>query len=151
MKDVWGDLKQIINPGDADDHIKVVLRAESGLVAEVELTYACALPLPAWVVMGSRGTLVSDGTTSRIRYTKARRLPKMKATDSHMVATRTYGSGETIEFEEKTMPSRLEPKRRFYDYLRESIRKGKPLFVTPESVRQVMWVIQQARKGTPFA
>ncbi len=151
VKDVWGDLKQIINPGDADDHIKVVLRAESGLVAEVELTYACALPLPAWVVMGSRGTLVSDGTTSRIRYTKARRLPKMKATDSHMVATRTYGSGETIEFEEKTMPSRLEPKRRFYDYLRESIRKGKPLFVTPESVRQVMWVIQQARKGTPFA
>ena len=149
--DVWGDLKQVINPGDADDHVKVAVRGESGMVVEVEVTYACALPLPAWVVMGSRGTLVSDGTTSRLRYTKARKLPRMKVNDSHMVATRKYGSGETIEFEEKTMPTKLEPKKDFYDSLYDSIRKGKPLFVTPESVRQVMWVMQQARKGTAFA
>ena len=151
VKDAWGDLKQIVNPGDADDHIKVVVRAESGMVGEVEISYACALALPAWVVMGSRGTLVSDGTTSRLRYTKARKLPRMKVNDSHMVATRKYGSGETIEFEEKTMPTTLEPKKDFYDSLYDSIRKGKPLFVTPESVRQVMWVMQRARKGTAFA
>lgn len=149
--DVWGDLKQIVNPGDADDHVKVVVRAKSGMVAEVENTYACALPLPTWTVMGSRGTLVSDGKKARIKYTKARKLPKMKVIDSHMVATRKYGSGETIQFEEKTLPTPPAPKRNFYDYLYDSIRKGKPLFVTPESVRQVMWVIQQARKGTPFA
>jgi scyllo-inositol 2-dehydrogenase (NADP+) len=149
-KEVWGDLKQIITPGDADDQVKVVVRGETGMVVEVELSYACALPLPAWIVMGSRGTLISDGKTSRIRYTKARKLPKMKATDSHMVATRSYAAVETIEFEEEQVPSSLEPKRTFYDYLHDSIRKGKPLFVTPDSVRQVMWVIQQARKGTPF-
>lgn len=151
VKDAWGDLKQIVNPGDADDHNKVVLRAQSGMVGEVEVTYACALPLPAWVVMGSRGTLVSDGKTSRLRYTKARTLPRMKVNDSHMVATRKYGSGETIEFEEKTMPTKLAPKKDFYDSLYDSIRKGTPLFVTPESARQVMWVMQQARKGSPFA
>jgi predicted dehydrogenase len=150
VKEVFGDLQQIINPGDADDHVKVVIRAESGMTADVELSYACALPMPAWVVMGSRGTLVSDGQTSKLRYTKAKKLPKMKAIDSHMVATRTYGSGEKIEFEEKSMPSRATSKRSFYDYLYDSIRKGKPLFVTPESVRQTMYVLQQARKGTAF-
>ncbi|MCJ7749877.1 MAG: Gfo/Idh/MocA family oxidoreductase, partial [Armatimonadetes bacterium] len=124
VQDAWGDLKQIVNPGDADDHIKVVVRAESGMVGEVEVTYACALPLPAWIVMGSRGTLVSDGKTSRLRCTKARKLPRMKVNDSHMVATRKYGSGETIEFEEKTMPTKLAPKKDFYDSLYDSIRKG---------------------------
>jgi len=150
VKEAWGDLKQIVNPGDADDHIKVLVRAESGMVGEVELTYACALDLPLWVVMGSRGTLISDRRACRLRYTKAPKLPKMKADDSHMVATRAYGSGEKIAFEEKSLPAKLEPRRNFYDHLYGSIRKGKPLFVTPESVRQVMWVMQQGRKGSPF-
>ena len=59
--------------------------------------------------------------------------------------------GELFEFEEKTMPTKLAPKKDFYDSLYDSIRKDKPLFVTPESVRQLMWVMQQARKGTAFA
>lgn len=150
VKDVFGDLQQIINPGDADDHFKIVIRAESGVMIDVESSYACALPLPNWVIMGSRGTLMSDGETSTLRYTKARKLPKMEAIDSHMVATRKYGSGEAIEFKEETMPSAEQPKRNFYDYLYDSIRKGKPLFVTPESVRQTMYVLHQARKGTAF-
>jgi hypothetical protein len=120
------------------------------MVAEIELSYACAMPMPAWVVMGSRGTLVSDGRTSKLRYARAKKLPRMKAIDSHMVATRTYGSGEMIEFEEETMPSSVAPKRNFYDHLYDSIRKGKPLFVTSESVRQTMYVLHQARKGTAF-
>ena len=147
---VFGDLQQIINPGDVEDHVKVVVRGESGMVVEVESTMVCALPLTAWVVMGSRGTLVSDGQTSRLRYTKLKKLPAVKPIDSHVVESRRYGFGEVIEFAEETMPTALAPKRKYYDYLYDSIRKGKPLFVTPESVRQVIYVLQQARKGTAF-
>jgi hypothetical protein len=66
--------------------------------------------------------------------------------------TRTYGviGGETIVFKEEERPSTLPPKKTFYDYLYDTIRKGKPLFVTPESVRVTMSVIDRARKGTPF-
>lgn len=149
-KAVFGDLQQILIPGDAEDHVKVVMRAESGMVADVEVTTACAIPLPAWVVMGDRGTLVSDGRTSRLRYLETKKLPPLRAIDKPSVEGRRYGVGETLSFREETMPSSSPSPRDFYDYLYDSIRNGKPLLVTPESVRYTMWVLQQARKGTAF-
>jgi len=56
-----------------------------------------------------------------------------------------------IKFAEKTMPTAAKSKKNFYDYLYDTLRRGKPLFITPESVRNTMWVVQQARKGTKFA
>jgi len=66
------------------------------------------------------------------------------------VPSRAYDRLDTIEFKQEEMPSSAPSKRNFYDYLYDSIRKGKPLLVTPESVRHTMYVLQQARKGTPF-
>lgn len=151
VKDVWGDLQQILNPGDVEDHVKVVVRAESGLGLDIEVTTACALPLPSWVLMGERGSLVSDGTTVKLRYTASKRLPKLKPVDDTAAVGRRYGTGEHIKFVEKQFPAGAKKVPSFYDSLYESIRKGKPLLVTPESVRQTMQVLQRARKGTLFA
>lgn len=149
-KAVFGDLQQVLNPGDTEDHVKVVIRAESGMVADVEVTTACATPPPAWVVMGDRGSLVSDGKTFRLRYYVGPKLRPLRPVDSTMVASRTYGTGETIPFKEETVPAASPSKRSFYDYLYDSIRRGKPLLVTPESVQRTMSVLQAARKGTTF-
>jgi predicted dehydrogenase len=149
VKDVFGDLQRVLIPGDAEDHVKVVIRAESGMVADVEVTTAVAASPYAWVLMGSKGTLVSDGRTSRLRY-HTQKLSRLRPIDKHLVPTRTYGVGERIEFKQEEMPSSAPSQRNFYDYLYDSIRKGKPLFVTPESVRPTMYVLQHARKGTMF-
>ena len=144
----FGDLQQILNPGDVEDHVKVVFRAQSGMLGEVEVTQ-CALPLPAWVVLGTRGTLVSDGREFRLRYVVGRLKP-LTPIDSKAVAGRRYGTGEKVAFKEETLPAASEVKRGFYDYLYDSLRKGKPLYVTPESVRNTMEVLRLARKGTRF-
>ena len=152
VKDVFGDLQCVQDPGDTEDHVKVIIRAESGMVADVEVTTAVAIAPYAWVVMGSKGTLVSDGRTSRLRY-HSQKLPKVRPVASHMVPTRAYGiigGGEKISFKEEEMPSSSPSKKDFYDYLYDTIRRGKPLLVTPESVRPTMYVLQHARKGTPF-
>jgi scyllo-inositol 2-dehydrogenase (NADP+) len=145
---VFGDLQQILNPGDVEDHAKVVFRTEKGMLADVEVTQ-CALPLPAWVVLGTRGTLISDGQTVRLRYL-AGKLKPLKPIDAKAVAGRRYGTGEKLEFKEETLPVATEMKRVYYDHLYDSIRKGKPLLVTPESVRNTMAVLRLARKGTRF-
>jgi len=146
---VFGDLQCVLNPGDTEDHLKVVIRAESGMVADVEVSTAVAIAPYAWVLMGSRGTLISDGETSRLRY-HTQKLPRLQPVDKHLVPSRAYDRLDTIEFKQEEMPSSAPSKRNFYDYLYDSIRKGKPLLVTPESVRHTMYVLQQARKGTPF-
>jgi scyllo-inositol 2-dehydrogenase (NADP+) len=123
VKDVFGDLQCILNPGDTEDHIKVIIRAESGMVA--------------------------DGKKSRLRY-HAQKLPRLRPIDKHLVPTRRYGTGEKIAFKEEEVPSSAPAKKEYYDCLYDSIRKGKPLAVTPESVRPTMYVLQHARKGTMF-
>lgn len=150
VQDVFGDLQRVVNPGDADDHVKVVIRAEGGQIADVEVSSACALPLPMWTIMGSKGTLVSDGKVSRLRYYE-KQLPDADPIDSTAVADRRYGFGEKLAFREESMPSAAAVKQGFYDRFYGSLREGKPLFVTPESVRQVMWVLHRARRGTAFS
>jgi predicted dehydrogenase len=151
VKDVFGDLQCVQDPGDTEDHVKVVIRAESGMVGDVEVSTAVAIAPFAWALIGSKGTLVSDGGTSRLRY-HSQKLPRVRPVDSHMVPTRSYGiiGGEVITFKEEEMPSSSPSKKNFYDYLYDTIRKGKPLFVKPESVRPTMYVLQHARKGTLF-
>ncbi len=148
---VFGDLQQILNPGDVEDHVKVVFRTESGAVGEVQLA-VCALPLPTWVVMGTRGSLVCDGKTSKLRYMKGK-LSALKPMDSTAVPNRQYGipGGDTIEFVEEEIPATASSPKNFYDYLYDSLRKGKPLLVTAQSVRRTMEVVKLARRGTKFA
>ena len=42
IMDVFGDLQQILQPGDTEDHAKVVMRGENGRVIDLELTSASA-------------------------------------------------------------------------------------------------------------
>jgi len=146
---VFGDLQQILNPGDVEDHVKVVMRTEKGMVADVELAVS-ALPFPSWVLMGTKGTLVCQGSTSKLRYV-AGKLKLLKPIDAKAVAGRRYGTGEKIEFVEEEIPAAAESKKKYYDYLYDTLRRGKPLFVTPESVWRTMQVLKLARKGTKFA
>jgi predicted dehydrogenase len=151
VKDVWGDLQQILNPGDVEDHAKVVLRTQDGTVADIEVTSVCALSPPDWVLMGRRGTLISAGGKSRLRYVADERLPELVPVDAPAAADRRYGADETISFIEREEPASSGERRSFYDYLYESLRGGRPLLVTPESVRRTMEVVERARMGTPFA
>jgi len=148
-KDVFGHIQHVLNPGDADDHDAITIRGESGQVAVVEVTSVCSQPLPSWVLMGTKGTLVGDEKRFRLRYYR-KALPRVAPVDSTAVAGRRYGFGEQIPWEEETVDAAVPVKKDFYDHLYDSMRKGKPLFVSPESVRQTMWVLHQARRGTLF-
>ena len=147
---VFGDLQQILNPGDVEDHVKVVFRAESGMVADVEITQS-ALPLPPWVVLGHAGHAGVGRAECAAALCGGQAASLSSRLTPRPCAGRKYGTGEKLEFKEETLPAGLEPKRNFYDYLADSIRKGKPLFVSPESVRNTMEVLRLARKGTQFA
>lgn len=67
--DCWADIRSVISIGDADDHIKLLLRTESGRVADIEISGAHTLPGREIEIQGSKGTLVypEDGRI-KMRY-----------------------------------------------------------------------------------
>lgn len=147
VKDVWGDLKHTVTAGDADDFMKVILRGENGRVIEVEQSYACAFPQPTWLVAGTCGTMEIRGNEAHIKYFDPRKVKPIEVVEEPP-ADRQYGNDDRLPWREKKLE--VKPKKKapnFYDNLYDAIRRGKPLLITPESVREQIRVLDLVRKS----
>ena len=149
--DVFGDLQQILQPGDTEDHLKVVMRGENGRVIDLELTSACTASLPSWTLMGTRGTLTVTEGTAVLHYVKDDLAP-LEAIDKPLAAERKYGveGGDEIEFEKVELEAKAPPGTSFYDQLYDAIRNSSPPPVDPATARETIRVMSEARKGTRF-
>ncbi|HOJ40701.1 MAG TPA: Gfo/Idh/MocA family oxidoreductase, partial [bacterium] len=59
-------MDRALSLGDADDHVKIVLKARNAPVIDLEISSACAYPQENWLVMGTRGGL--HGTFSHLSW-----------------------------------------------------------------------------------
>jgi len=148
VHDVWGDIKHTVGAGDADDHVKICIRSTKGRLFELEMSYACAIPQPSWLVCGTAGTMqIADGKAA-IKYFDPRRAPAVKLITS-APAGRRYGNDDRLPWKEKTV--KAVPKKAYpdiYDSLYRSVRKHSPLLVTPQSVLQAMKVMDAVRRSS---
>ncbi len=56
VKTVYGQLRQVINPGDVEDNFMAILTTASGIILACEYSIGVD-QLPNWVVQGDRGTI----------------------------------------------------------------------------------------------
>ena len=69
VKSVYGQLRQVINPGDVEDAFNVVLTTETGVILACEYTIAVN-KLPNWVIQGDRGTIFVKDKSVEIHQVK---------------------------------------------------------------------------------
>jgi scyllo-inositol 2-dehydrogenase (NADP+) len=153
IKTIVGDLQQIASAGDVEDHVKLFLRGENGVTADLEVSNAQSLPapLPKWILCGTHGTLTCDGTKSIIRYFDPAHVQPLPPIDAP-AADRKFGNDDKLPWQEKTMNVEdRSDKRTFYDNVFEVLREDKPMRVTLDQVRELMRVIAVTRKGTNFS
>ncbi|MDF9832185.1 scyllo-inositol 2-dehydrogenase (NADP+) [Ereboglobus sp. PH5-5] len=67
VRNVWSYLRRVLTPGDADDHARIMLESENGVVVEIEISNSVALPAPCCAIYGDRGTLVCGQEQKEIR------------------------------------------------------------------------------------
>lgn len=146
---VFGNLQRVVSPGDAEDHVKVVLVGQNGRLVDVEVTAVCAQPLPKWVVMGSCGTMVVQHRTSHIRYYDPAQVEPLEVVHESP-PDRSYGQ-DALPWQERTEDAAVEPELDFYASLYAAIRHGEPPIVTPEEARELIRVMDLCRDGSEFA
>lgn len=156
IRDVWGDVKQVFNPGDAEDDIKAIIRAESGMTLDIDMTSVNAAPEPSWVVLGNCGTLWIQNDQAHLQFFDPKQLPPLQATDLHRAIDKNEAVGVQPSTEIPWQTRQEAPRPRgayqdFYDNLSGAIRQHKPLLVEPESALRTYEVLDQIRAGTPFA
>jgi len=151
--DVWADLKLIAAAGDAEDHVKLLIRGETGIVADIEISGATAFAQTPWTLLGTTGSLIIDAKNQcRLKYFDGAKLPPVKVSDetpagragSHFSGAEEIG---WIEEEFAAAPARL---RNFWVELYRTLRTGVEFPITLEQARENMRVISLAKEGTAF-
>lgn len=151
---IWSDLRRIAAAGDAEDHVHIILKGgQNSLVVDLEISGGVALSEPVYTVFGSKGALSSNEKTIKLRHLKPGATLSKRKSREGTPELGTFGSPDKLSWVEKEIP--VKPKARcncgdIWAHLHAAIRQGKPFPIKLSEAMQVMEVISQARRGTPY-
>lgn len=142
VRSAWGDLKRLINPGDAEDQFTAVLTMDDGALVIAEFGVGAAV-LPTWVVQGTRGTIVvrdmdlevhraaGAGSSGEYRSAPDIVVEREDLRVGHGVApTNRYGDAAVI-----------------YRHIARALRGEEPYAVTVESALELTRVLDAVRRS----
>lgn len=143
--ELFVDLQQVLTLGDTEDHVKIVLRGEDCPTIDVELTNASAFPQDRWMVLGDRGGLRGDTDHLQWRTIDWDALPSRSLETTPSSSVRDYNKDDIQWTEHAWHRPADEPREyaRFYLDLYDTIRHGRPLEITPQSVRRLITVLER--------
>jgi predicted dehydrogenase len=149
---VTADLQRTLTSGDAEDHVKILLRSADGLMPaaptiEVEISDACAYPQDAWHIMGTAGGLRGSSQRLEWKWVDFSALPPRPVDASPAAAERKFNREQLIWQERRweKPPERKPAYSAFYTDLHRSLTQGLPPAITPQSVRRTLAVLEQCR------
>ena len=80
VAEIWSDLKKIAAVGDAEDHLKIILKGKNGRVVDIEISGGTALSQPEYIIFGAKGALTCQGDDIHLKYIDPRqKMPAIKA------------------------------------------------------------------------
>ena len=150
VREVFSDLKLITNVGDAENHVRIILKGENGRIADMLVSSVDAFPEPKWTVLGSQGSLTSDGKTTHIKRFRMEDLPPYAVRRGPSL-NRAYDFGDNkVPFIEEEIPATADLPGDLYDNLHAVLKKGAKQDIVLEDVREVVRITEAARKKDGF-
>jgi predicted dehydrogenase len=145
--DVYCQMERTLTIGDAEDHVKLLLRMDGAPMVDLEVSSACAFGRDSWHIMGTRGGLVGSASSLQWKHINPADLPQ-RAVDRRPTPDRSYNREEYKWHETQWRREDYEGPGElgYYIDLYESIRAGSPLPVTAASVRRVVWVMEECHR-----
>ncbi len=152
MPEVLNIMDNVNTFGDAEDHVKLILRRKGRPTVDLEISSCCSYNPYTYVVYGSRGSLAGTMTHLEWKYYKDSEAPKQELISGPM-PNRAYCYEKLDMHEEKWDAPEEAVKNlfdymatRFYNNLYDVLVSGAPLAVPVEQVRQQIAVIQEAHR-----
>ncbi len=151
VTDVLCDMRHISDAGDVEDHVKLIARTKKGITLDLELSSSSAVTqkAPGWTILGTCGAMTIDDGLATLKYFDPKKVKPLKVDTTPAAAGRKYIRVDDLPW--KTLKKKAEGKNigGFYDWVPDSIRKGKAFRVKPSEVREVVRLIELARKQNP--
>ena len=147
--EVLCDMRGVQTLGDAEDHVKIVLKAEDAPTVDIEITATSAYSYDKWQVMGTQGGLKSEGRGLKWKYFNPENLPERKLQEGPIADERSYCRDEIPWEEEQTWEpgeDTVQDNIAYYLELYDRIQKGEQPGITPESVRRQIALIEKCHE-----
>ncbi len=151
VRGVYSCLRRLLTPGDADDHVRIILEGENDAVAELEISNSVALPGPYCMIYGDRGSLSyeQDQKNIQLRYLDPQfRWPEAAAEAGTPARGKAYGADPELPWIEETR--KVEPDTSLWlqveiniaGHLYDTIRKGIPFPVKSSEALEVVRITE---------
>lgn len=130
---------------EVDDNIRLLLRFESGVSAQLEMATNCFIPQPRWHVSGTGGTMVVEDWSCQGRIVRLRPEGEMTWEDDIVYTeagpTRTMAPRPKHTTQEVPLPQVKADWTEYYQNIVDVLDKGAELIVKPAQALRVMKVI----------
>lgn len=154
VQDVWSDLKRIAAVGDAEDHLRILLRGRNGRIVDLQISGGAALTEPEAIVLGTKGALSCENNKIRLRYIDPKqKLARIKASAEAPPLEGGFGNPEKLKWIEKTIPVAPAAKcttGSIWPALFDCIRKGVPYPISLQQGIEVVRITDIARRNSRF-
>ncbi len=156
--EVWCDMRRGLCTGDAEDHLKIILRGAGRPTVEVDLSDLVAYSQDRWLICGSAGALRGDGSKLEWKRVDWSTMPA-RPIDPKPTPDRSYNSEKLTWKTDSWSPAvsadagagaapAQQPVIDLYADLWKTIRQGAPQVITPQDVRRRVAVMEKARKAS---
>jgi len=151
VTDVLCDMKRVSDAGDAEDHVKLLARTANGVMLDLELSTAAATTrnAPAWTILGTCGAVTVDDGRAHIKYFDPKKVPPLRVRGRPVAEGRKYTRLTDLPWRQRTCKAEGPDVGSFYDGVYDTLRKGKAFRVRAAQVREVVRLIELARRQNP--
>ena len=145
-KRIFSVTRQTTAAGDCEDFVRAVFEGVNDRIVEIEISGGTAIPVPEYVIYGTRGAVIDNGTTFTIKY-----LPKMfeipnKYASPHTPEGAVFAATPDIPFIEEERDWDSNALDHTWVFLYEAVREGKEYPIKNEEAMKVMEVISEIKK-----
>ncbi|NUP99015.1 MAG: Gfo/Idh/MocA family oxidoreductase [Armatimonadetes bacterium] len=147
---LWSDLRNVAAAGDAEDHLKIVLRGANGVVADIEISGGVALGSPIWHLVGTQGALVSDERSITLKWYDRAAMAPVSADPGDPPLEGGFANVEAIPWQSEEISVAPARPTSFYAEVHRALTEGSTFPVSLEEARAVVQVTELARAGTGF-
>lgn len=146
---MYSEIKHVAAVGDCEDHIKIVFTGVNGRIVDMEISGGVALPTPEYMIYGTKGTMISEGSNFKLRYLDPEvELPKVVSDPGTPMGG--FGNPEKLPWKEELVPIKGDGTPRIWDALYDTIRHGKAFPVKLDEALEVIHVIDEVKKNSVF-
>lgn len=149
--DIWAHTRLVAAAGDAEDHVKLLLRGTTGIVADIEVSSASSAPQPLFTLQGQRGAAVTSDARLHIRYLQQphdrahlrvdENTPPLDDTRHKVGNLRWLVEDSDLQ----TAPATPPPGSAYWTAVWDTVRNHRPFPITLDRAREVMRIIDIAR------